>query len=28
LVAHTEMLIPTLQFALENEQYQPILEAF
>ncbi|MCI5649207.1 MAG: dipicolinate synthase subunit B [Fusicatenibacter sp.] len=28
LVAHTELLIPTLEMALEGEQYQPILEAF
>lgn len=28
LIAHTEKLIPTLELALEGEQYQPILEAF
>ncbi len=28
LIAHTEMLIPTLEMALEGLQYQPILQAF
>ena len=28
LIAHTERLIPTLEMALENKQYQPILETF
>lgn len=28
LVAHTNQLIPTLELALENKQYQPILESF
>lgn len=28
LIAHTEMLIPTLEMALDGLQYQPILQAF
>lgn len=28
LVAHTELLIPTLEMALEHRQYQPILKDF
>lgn len=28
LIAHTDKLIPTLELALEGEQYQPIIEAF
>ncbi|MBR1866872.1 MAG: dipicolinate synthase subunit B [Lachnospiraceae bacterium] len=28
LIAHTEKLIPTLELALEGEQYQPIMESF
>lgn len=28
LVAHTELLIPTLEAALENKQYQPLLSAY
>lgn len=28
LIAHTEKLVPTLELALEKEQYQPILESF
>lgn len=28
LVAHTNMLIPTLECALENQQYQPILSSY
>ena len=28
LVAHTELLIPTLEMALEHKQYQPILKDY
>lgn len=28
LVAHTELLMPTLEMALEGKQYQPVLESF
>ncbi len=28
LVAHTELLIPTLEAALENKQYQPLLQSY
>lgn len=28
LVAHTELLIPTLEAALDNKQYQPLLQSY
>ena len=28
MVAHTELLIPTLEKALQNEQYQPLIQSF
>jgi len=28
LVAHTELLIPTLEAALEYKQYQPLLQSY
>lgn len=28
LIAHVDKLIPTLELALENKQYQPVIEAF
>ncbi len=28
MIAHTELLIPTIQKALENKQYQPLIKSF